>query len=146
MIKQIWRLGAPLWLCGDGPRLPGGGARRRRCLGVAAMVETLLRRSFSVAQSQREERVALGGVGRGRIGSVEWRLSERESEKSGILSRVSDFCFYSLLSFSLISFFFRKKLMDFINKIQLHPIVKSNQYEMGHLPSILENLVCIMHF
>ena len=43
-------------------------------------------------------------------------------------------------------FFFRKKLMDFINKIQLHPIVKSNQYEMGHLPSILENLVCIMHF
>ena len=43
-------------------------------------------------------------------------------------------------------FFFRKTLMDFINKIQLHPIVKSNQYEMGHLPSILENLVCIMHF
>ena len=33
-------------------------------------------------------------------------------------------------------FFLRKKLMDFINKIQLHPIVKSNQYEMGHLPSM----------
>ena len=43
-------------------------------------------------------------------------------------------------------FFFRKKLIDFINVIQLHPIVKSKQYVMGHLPSILENLVCIMHF
>ena len=36
--------------------------------------------------------------------------------------------------------------MDFINEIQLHPIVKSKQYVVGHLPSILENLVCITHF
>ena len=36
--------------------------------------------------------------------------------------------------------------MDFINEIQLHPTVKSKQYVVGHLPSILENLVCIMHF
>ena len=36
--------------------------------------------------------------------------------------------------------------MDFINEIQLHPIVKSKQIVMGHLPFILENLVCIMHF
>ena len=43
-------------------------------------------------------------------------------------------------------FFLRRKLMDFINLIQLYPIVKSKQYVMGHLPSILENLVCIMHF
>ena len=51
------------------------------------------------------------------------------------------------LTFNLVEdFFLRKKLMDFINKIQLHLIVKSNQYEMGHLPSILENLICIMHF
>ena len=42
------------------------------------------------------------------------------------------------LTFNLVEeFFLRKKLMDFINKIQLHLIVKSNQYEMGHLPSIL---------
>ena len=54
---------------------------------------------------------------------------------------------FSLLDhFSSFFFFLRKKLMDFINKIQLHLIVKSNQYEMGHLPSIFENLVCIMHF
>ena len=36
--------------------------------------------------------------------------------------------------------------MDFINVIQLYLIVKSKQNVMGHLPSIFENLVCIMHF
>ena len=43
-------------------------------------------------------------------------------------------------------FFLRKKLTYFINLKQLHPNLKSKQYAMGHLPSILENLVCIMHF
>ena len=42
-------------------------------------------------------------------------------------------------------FFLRKNLIDFIKVSQLHPIVKLNQYVMGHLPSILENLVCVMH-
>ena len=36
--------------------------------------------------------------------------------------------------------------MDFINTIQLHPIVKLKQYVMEYLPSILENLPCIMYF
>ena len=36
--------------------------------------------------------------------------------------------------------------MDFIIVIQLHPIAKSKHYVIGHLPSIPENLVCIIHF
>ena len=47
--------GAPLWLRGDGPRLPEGGARRRRCLEVATTVETLLLLPFS-SHSHSEKR------------------------------------------------------------------------------------------
>ena len=72
-----------------------------------------------VAQSQQEERVAWGGrcveatkADFGVRGSVEWRLwlfeyesGKCESEKSGVC-RVGflNFCFYSLISFSLIIF------------------------------------------
>ena len=42
----------------------------------------------------------------------------------------NEFLFYFIL-------FLRRKLMDFINVIPLHLIVKLKQYEMGHFPSIL---------
>ena len=46
------------------------------------------------------------------------------------------FFFYNKFLFYFI-LFLRRKLMDFINVIQLHLIVKLKQYEMGHFPSIL---------
>ena len=50
-------------------------------------------------------------------------------------------------SIKVLTFFFlRKKLAYFINLKQLHLNLKSKQYATGHLPSIFENLVCIMHF
>ena len=56
--------GAPLWLRGDGPRLPEGGARRRRCLEVATTVETLLLLPFSShSHSEKRERESERGVG-----------------------------------------------------------------------------------
>ena len=40
-------------------------------------------------------------------------------------------------------FFFRMNLCGFIKVNQLHPNVKMKQHAMGHLLSILENLVCV---
>ena len=40
-------------------------------------------------------------------------------------------------------FFLRKNLSTFINVNELHPNVKPKQYEEVHLPSILDNLVCL---
>ena len=42
-------------------------------------------------------------------------------------------------------FFLRKNLSTFINVNELHPNVKTKQYEKVHLPSILVNLVCLKY-
>ena len=45
----------------------------------------------------------------------------------------------------MVFFFFlvKKNLSTFINVNELHPNVKPKQYEEVHLPSILDNLVCL---
>ena len=42
-------------------------------------------------------------------------------------------------------YFLRMNLCGFIKVNQLHPNVKMKQHLMEHLPSIPENLVCVLH-
>ena len=72
-MRSQWssRFGAPLWLRGDGLWLPGGGTRRRRCLGVAVMVETLLLMPFSSHNHSHSDK--RGWCGEGGV----WRRRQR---------------------------------------------------------------------
>ena len=44
-----------------------------------------------------------------------------------------------------IFFFLRMNLCNFIKVNELHLNVKMKQHVLGHLPSILENLICVKH-
>ena len=50
---------------------------------------------------------------------------------------------YTEMLATFFFFFLRKNLSTFINLNELHPNVKPKQYEEVHLPSILDNLVCL---